>query len=95
MGSVRGPDAVGEHGDGERLGVVREHVVASVEQRSALRAAHERERRARAGTDADGRVLAGGPHDGHGVVEHGLFPSAMVSDVVVGRGEQVEMRRLR
>jgi ribose 5-phosphate isomerase A len=30
-----------------------------------------------------------------GVVEHGLFPSAMVSDVVVGRGEQVEMRRLR
>ena len=25
-----------------------------------------------------------------GVVEHGLFPSAMVSEVVVGRGDQVE-----
>ena len=30
-----------------------------------------------------------------GVVEHGLFPAAMVSDVVVARGEQVEIRTLR
>jgi ribose 5-phosphate isomerase A len=29
-----------------------------------------------------------------GVVEHGLFPPALVSDVIVGRGEQVEHRRL-
>ena len=29
-----------------------------------------------------------------GVVEHGLFPAAMVSDVVVGRGDQVEALRL-
>jgi ribose 5-phosphate isomerase A len=29
-----------------------------------------------------------------GVVEHGLFPAAMVSDVVVARGEQVEMRAM-
>jgi ribose 5-phosphate isomerase A len=30
-----------------------------------------------------------------GVVEHGLFPAAMVSEVVVARGEQVEIRNLR
>ena len=30
-----------------------------------------------------------------GVVEHGLFPTEMVSDVVVARGEQVEIRSLR
>jgi ribose 5-phosphate isomerase A len=30
-----------------------------------------------------------------GVVEHGLFPAAMVSEVVVALGEQVEIRRLR
>jgi ribose 5-phosphate isomerase A len=30
-----------------------------------------------------------------GVVEHGLFPAALVSDVVIGRGEQVEHRSLR
>ena len=30
-----------------------------------------------------------------GVVEHGLFPAAMVSDVVIGRGERVEIRALR
>ena len=30
-----------------------------------------------------------------GVVEHGLFPAAMVSDIVIGRGEQVEIRSLR
>ena len=30
-----------------------------------------------------------------GVVEHGLFPAALVSDVVVGRGEQVEHRSYR
>lgn len=29
-----------------------------------------------------------------GVVEHGLFPGSMVSDVVVARGEQVQIRRL-
>src|SRR5438876_12337007 len=27
-----------------------------------------------------------------GVVEHGLFPASMVADVVVGRGESVELR---
>lgn len=30
-----------------------------------------------------------------GVVEHGLFPAGMVSDVVIGRDEQVELRSLR
>jgi ribose 5-phosphate isomerase A len=30
-----------------------------------------------------------------GVVEHGLFPAALVSDVVVGRGDQVEHRSYR
>jgi len=30
-----------------------------------------------------------------GVVEHGLFPAAMVSDVLICRGEQVEIRTLR
>jgi ribose 5-phosphate isomerase A len=29
-----------------------------------------------------------------GVVEHGLFPPALVSDVIVGRGEQAERMRL-
>ena len=29
-----------------------------------------------------------------GVIEHGLFPAAMVSEIVVARGEQVEIRRL-
>jgi ribose 5-phosphate isomerase A len=35
--------------------------------------------------------LAGTP----GVVDHGLFPPAMVSDVLVARGDEVEHRRLR
>ena len=30
-----------------------------------------------------------------GVVEHGLFPPDLVSDVVVGRGDDVEHRRFR
>jgi ribose 5-phosphate isomerase A len=30
-----------------------------------------------------------------GVVEHGLFPAALVSDVVAARGEEVEIRSLR
>ena len=30
-----------------------------------------------------------------GVVEHGLFPAEMVSDIVVAHGEQVEIRSLR
>jgi ribose 5-phosphate isomerase A len=30
-----------------------------------------------------------------GVVEHGLFPASMISDVVSARGEQVEIRNLR
>jgi ribose 5-phosphate isomerase A len=30
-----------------------------------------------------------------GVVEHGLFPPSMVSDVVIARGSEVEHRRLR
>ena len=30
-----------------------------------------------------------------GVVEHGLFPAAMVSDVVVAHGELIEIRNLR
>jgi len=29
-----------------------------------------------------------------GVVEHGLFPASMVSDVIVARGQQVEIRTL-
>jgi hypothetical protein len=28
-------------------------------------------------------------------VEHGLFPSSMVSDVVIARGDEIEHRRLR
>ena len=35
--------------------------------------------------------LAGVP----GLVEHGLFPPTMVSDVVIARGDEVEHRRLR
>lgn len=35
--------------------------------------------------------LAGVP----GLVEHGLFPSSMVSDVVIARGSEIEHRRLR
>jgi ribose 5-phosphate isomerase A len=30
-----------------------------------------------------------------GLVEHGLFPSSMVSDVVIARGDEIEHRRLR
>ena len=30
-----------------------------------------------------------------GVVEHGLFPAALVSDVIVGRGEDVEHKQYR
>ena len=30
-----------------------------------------------------------------GVIEHGLFPPAMVSEVIVGRGEQAERVPLR
>ncbi|HLG09970.1 MAG TPA: ribose-5-phosphate isomerase A [Gaiellaceae bacterium] len=30
-----------------------------------------------------------------GVIEHGLFPAAMVSDVIIGRDKQVEIRSLR
>ncbi|HZN21691.1 MAG TPA: ribose-5-phosphate isomerase A, partial [Gaiellaceae bacterium] len=30
-----------------------------------------------------------------GVVEHGLFPAALISDVVIGRGGQVEHRSFR
>ncbi|MGB7982551.1 MAG: ribose 5-phosphate isomerase A [Candidatus Nanopelagicales bacterium] len=30
-----------------------------------------------------------------GVVEHGLFPPSMVSDVIIARGQDVEHRRLR
>lgn len=30
-----------------------------------------------------------------GVVEHGLFPASIVSDVVIARGEQIEIRSLR
>ena len=30
-----------------------------------------------------------------GVIDHGLFPPEMVSDVFVGRGDEVEHRRLR
>jgi ribose 5-phosphate isomerase len=29
-----------------------------------------------------------------GVVEHGLFPATMVSEVVIARGEQIEIRRV-
>jgi ribose 5-phosphate isomerase A len=40
----------------------------------------------------DPEVLARRLAETVGVVEHGLFPAAMVSDVVVARGEQVETR---
>ena len=30
-----------------------------------------------------------------GVVEHGLFPPDLVSDVIVGRGDEADHRRLR
>jgi ribose 5-phosphate isomerase A len=36
-------------------------------------------------------LLSGTP----GVVDHGLFPPAMVSDVIIGRGDSVEHRRPR
>jgi len=43
----------------------------------------------------DAAELAGRLSATVGVVEHGLFPSAMVSDVVSARGEQIEVRNLR
>lgn len=47
------------------------------------------------GDVGDAAELAGRLSVTVGVVEHGLFPAAMVSDVVIGRGEQVEVRNLR
>lgn len=41
--------------------------------------------------EAAAAFLAGVP----GLVEHGLFPSSMVSDVVIARGDEIEHRRLR
>jgi ribose 5-phosphate isomerase A len=40
----------------------------------------------------DAEALAARLSAAPGVVEHGLFPAALVSDVVLGRGEQVEHR---
>jgi len=47
------------------------------------------------GDFADSEELAARLSATVGVVEHGLFPAAMVSDIVVARGEQVEIRNLR
>jgi ribose 5-phosphate isomerase A len=41
--------------------------------------------------EAAAAFLAGVP----GLVEHGLFPSSMVSDVLIARGDELEHRRLR
>ena len=43
----------------------------------------------------DPEALAATLSETVGVVEHGLFPAALVSDVVIGRGEQVEHRHYR
>jgi ribose 5-phosphate isomerase A len=42
----------------------------------------------------DPAVLAAELSQQVGVVEHGLFPAAMVSDVFVGRGEETEHQRI-
>jgi ribose 5-phosphate isomerase A len=47
------------------------------------------------GAFEDPEALAASLSSAVGVVEHGLFPPALVSDVIVARGEQVEHRRLR
>ena len=74
---------------------------------ATLRALGAAEVRAGATPSPDGGVIADyhGPFDDTaalaarldaipGVVEHGLFPAAMVSDVLVARGESVEHRRI-
>lgn len=43
----------------------------------------------------DPAELAGRLSETVGVVEHGLFPASLVSDVVVAHGEQIEIRNLR
>ena len=48
-----------------------------------------------AAVDAIPEALAARLSSTPGVVEHGLFPAALVSDVIVGRGEQVEHRSYR
>lgn len=45
--------------------------------------------------DGDPAALAAWLSSVPGVVEHGLFPPALVSDVLIGRGTEVEHRRLR
>jgi ribose 5-phosphate isomerase A len=45
------------------------------------------------GSFEDPEELAAALSASVGVVEHGLFPPALVSDVIVARGEQVEHRR--
>ena len=47
------------------------------------------------GEVVDPEALAARLSSTPGVVEHGLFPAALVSDVIVGRGEQVEHRSYR
>jgi ribose 5-phosphate isomerase A len=47
------------------------------------------------GPFADPAVLASHLDAIPGVVDHGLFPAALVSDVLVARGEDVEHRRIR
>jgi ribose 5-phosphate isomerase A len=44
---------------------------------------------------ADPEALAARLSATVGVVEHGLFPPALVSDVIIAHGEQVEHRRYR
>jgi ribose 5-phosphate isomerase len=42
----------------------------------------------------DPRTLADRLDRAPGVVEHGLFPALMVSDVLIARGEEVEHRHV-
>jgi ribose 5-phosphate isomerase A len=46
------------------------------------------------GSFADAAVLARTLSETPGVIEHGLFPPSMVSEIIVGRGDDVERRTL-
>ncbi len=59
----REDDAMDEHGDEEPLDVLRDDVVAAVEQRPGARGALEREAAADGAADDDGLVLARRAHE--------------------------------
>ena len=46
------------------------------------------------GAFADPRALAERLTEIPGVVEHGLFPATIVSDILIARGEEVEHRHV-